>query len=59
MDINKVLNNVENLYYGHGTGNINNEVIQLIMNNGLCCSHGSLYFTSVKLGRGSNIVESP
>lgn len=58
MEINKMLNNTQNMYFGHGTGTEDNEVIQSIMNNGLRCSHGSLYFTSVALGIGSQIPES-
>lgn len=57
MEINKLLNNPQNMYFGHGTGVENDEVIQSIMNNGLRCSHGSLYFTSVTLGVGSQILE--
>lgn len=55
MDINKLLNNDQNIYFGHGTGTENNEIIQSIMNNGLRCSHDSLYFTSATLGIGSQI----
>lgn len=57
MEINKLLNNTQNMYFGHGTGVENDEVTQSIMNNGLRCSHGSLYFTSVTLGVGSQIQE--
>lgn len=58
MDINKLLNNDQNIYFGHGTGTEDNQIIQSIMNNGLRCSHGSLYFTSATLGIGSKILES-
>lgn len=58
MEINKLLNNTQNIYFGHGTGIEDSEVIQSIMSNGLRCSHGSLYFTSVALGIGSQISES-
>lgn len=58
MDINKVLNNQNNIYFGHGTGVENKELIDSIMNDGLRCSHGSLYFTSVTLGIGTQIKDS-
>lgn len=58
MEINKLLNNNQNMYFGHGTGVEDSEVIRSIMNNGLRCSHGSLYFTSVALGIGSQIPAS-
>lgn len=58
MEINKLLNNTQNMYFGHGIEIEDSEVIQSIMNNGLRCSHGSLYFTSVALGIGSQIPES-
>lgn len=58
MNINEVLNNQNNLYFGHGTGGESKELIDSIMNNGLRCSHGSLYFTSVILGIGTQIEES-
>ncbi|MBE6154894.1 MAG: hypothetical protein E7163_04925 [Firmicutes bacterium] len=57
MDINAFLNNNQNMYFGHGTGS-KSEVIQSILNNGLRCSHGSLYFTSISLGIGSQIADS-
>lgn len=55
MEINNILNNQENLYFGHGTGTENEKVISSILENGLRCSHGSLYYTSVILGMGTNI----
>lgn len=58
MDFNQILNNNQNVYYGHGTGTDDNKVTESIMNNGLRCSHGSLYFTSVALGTGSEISKS-
>ncbi len=58
MQINKLLNNTQNIYFGHGTGTEDSKVIQSIMKYGLRCSHGSLYFTSVVLGIGSQIAES-
>lgn len=58
MDINKVLNNPHNMYYGHGTGTDSQEVTNSIIKNGLRCSHGSLYYTSVPLGIGTKIKDS-
>ena len=58
MNINKVLNNPENMYYGHGTGTDNQEITNSIIKNGLRCSHGSLYYTSVTLGMGAHIEET-
>ncbi|MGM9875383.1 MAG: hypothetical protein ACI32H_05625 [Bacilli bacterium] len=58
MEINKILNNTQNMYFGHGTGTEDSKVIQSIMKYGLRCSHGSLYFTSIALGIGSQIAES-
>lgn len=58
MNINKVLNNPENMYYGHGTGTDNQEITNSIIKNGLRCSHGSLYYTSVTLGMGTHIEET-
>lgn len=55
VDINTVLSNSKNIYYGHGTGTDDKMIIALIMNNGLRCSHGSLYYTSEILGIGSQI----
>ena len=52
MDFNQIFSNEENIYLGHGTSVDNDKVIQSIMENGLRCSHGSLYFTSVLLGIG-------
>ena len=57
MDINSVLNNKNNIYYGHGTGMEDETTINSIMNNGLRCSHNYLYFTSVPLGIGGEIGE--
>ena len=57
MDINKILNNPDNMYYGHGTGTDSQKVIDSIIKNGLRCSHGSLYYTSVALGFGTKIAE--
>ena len=58
MEINKILNNTQNMYFGHGTRTEDSKVIQSIMKYGLRCSHGSLYFTSIALGIGSQIAES-
>lgn len=58
MDINEILNNPHNMYYGHGTGTDSQNVIDSIIRNGLRCSHGSLYFTSVPLGIGTKIEDS-
>ena len=55
MNINNVLNNEENMYYGHGTGIDSPEITNSIIKNGLRCSHGSLYYTSVALGIGNHI----
>ena len=51
MEIND-LNNQENIYLGHGTKVESEEIIQSIMNNGIRCSHGALYFTTAGLGKG-------
>lgn len=58
MDFNNILNNPNNIYFGHGTGTEENLVVESIMNNGLRCSHGSLYYTSEVLGIGSQIQEN-
>ena len=55
MDINLIMNNEKNMYYGHGTGTSSPEIIDSIMCNGLRCSHGSLYYTSICLGMGKHI----
>lgn len=55
-NINVVMNNNKNMYYGHGT-NGDEKIINSILNNGLRCSHGSLYFTSCTLGIGKEIDE--
>lgn len=57
MNINDYLNNPENCYYGHGTGTENQKIINSIIKNGLRCSHGSLYFTSVSFGFGKEITD--
>jgi len=58
MNINEIFNNPNNIYHGHGIGPETMEKIQSILNNGLRCSHGSLYYTSVALGMGQNIDDS-
>lgn len=58
MKLMDYLSNNNNMYFGHGIGSENCNVIQSIMNNGLRCSHGSLYFTSLALGIGSQIPNS-
>ena len=58
MNINEILNNPHNMYYGHGTGTDNPQVTDSIIRNGLRCSHGSLYYTSVPLGIGTKIEDS-
>lgn len=58
MNINNILNNPSNIYYGHGTGIEDKSIINSIMTNGLRCSHGSLYYTSVVLGQGMQIPQS-
>lgn len=58
MDINAILNNQENIYYGHGTGIDSQEITDSIIRNGLRCSHGSLYYTSEVLGIGTKIEDS-
>lgn len=55
-NINDIMNNNQNMYYGHGT-NGNHEVINSIFVNGLRCSHGSLYFTSCNLGIGGKLSD--
>ena len=54
QNINEVLNNGSNAYYGHGTnGDMN--IINSIFNIGLRCSHGSMYFTTCTLGKGGEM----
>ncbi len=55
MNIKEIFDNENNVYYGHGTGTTSLSVINSIMNNGLRCSHESLYFTSVALCMGNNV----
>lgn len=53
-NMNNILNNNQNAYYGHGTnGDI--DTINSIFNIGLRCSHGSMYFTTCVLGRGGEL----
>ena len=55
VNVNEVLSNKENIYFGHGTGVHGDLLIDSIMLNGLRCSHGSLYNTSIPLGVGGFI----
>ena len=57
MDINTILNNPNVCYYGHGTGASLDDNIDSIFKNGLRCSHGSMYYTTVPLGIGTQISE--
>lgn len=57
MNINKIFNNPENAYFGHGIGMETDKKIKSIMNNGLRCCTGQLYFTSIGLGMGTQISE--
>ena len=57
MDINSYLNNEHNQYLGHGIGANNPEVVSSIIKNGLRCSHGALFYTSIPLGIGSQITD--
>lgn len=53
-EIIQIFNNEKNNYYGHGIGQETPGKINSIFNNGLRCSHESLYFTTKSFGRGSN-----
>ena len=56
MDLNKIMDNENNMYYGHGTGgNGSTEIVNSIMENGLRCSRGSLYYTSNVLCKGNKV----
>ena len=57
MDIKTIFNNSENMYYGHGIGNLSYDIVNSIMNNGLRCSHGSLYYTSIALCMGNLVTD--
>ena len=57
-NINEILNNSENIYYGHGTGKNNNQILPSILKDGIRCSHGDLYYTTVILGIGGEIETS-
>lgn len=58
MDINTILNNPNNMYYGHGTGTSDKEAIDSIMKNGVRNSHGAFKYTRVPLGIGTKIQDS-
>lgn len=51
--LNKILNNSQNVYHGHGTSG--DDIITSIFDNGLRCSHGSMYFTTCALGKGGEL----
>ncbi len=52
-EIRKYFCNSENVYYGHGIGAERKGVIESILKYGLRCSHGSLDYTTMALGVGS------
>ncbi|MBE6139620.1 MAG: hypothetical protein E7174_03900 [Firmicutes bacterium] len=52
--INKLLNNKDNCYHGHGTNGDRNK-INSIMNKGIRCSHDTMYFTTDPIGIGGDI----
>ncbi len=54
-NINEILNNKNNMYYGHGIGKEEIKIIDSIINNGIRCSHGSLYYTTITLGIGGKL----
>lgn len=59
-NINEIFSNSQNIYYGHGTGLSGNglNVVKLICDNGLRCTHKQLNYTTIALGFGGNIDES-
>lgn len=57
MNIKTIMDNENNMYYGHGTGDSSMTIINSILNHGLRCSHGSLYYTSIALCMGKDISD--
>lgn len=51
-----IFDNSSNDYYGHGIGKNNENVVKSIFSNGLRCSHGSLYYTTIEFGMGSTTL---
>ena len=56
MNLKKIMDNENNMYYGHGVGGASLQDIDSIMNNGLRCSNGALYYTSIALCQGNNVT---
>ena len=54
-NINLIMNNPNNCFYGHGTNSDDNKRIESIFINGLRCSHDSMYFTTCTLGQGNQM----
>lgn len=52
-EIAKKFANIENMYYGHGIGGRNDEIVKSIFKYGLRCSHNELYKTTIEFGTGS------
>lgn len=52
-----IMNNSENIYYGHGTGTDEAEKLTSILTYGLYCRYGDLGYTACVLGTGNNIGE--
>lgn len=50
----ELMDNLNNGYYGHGTGE-DEKIITSILNNGLRCSHNAMEFTTYPLGIGRRI----
>ena len=55
-EIKNKFSNESNVYYAHGIGDNNPQIVESIFNNGLRCSHDQLYFTTVTLGSGSSTL---
>ena len=56
--INQIMNNSNNVYFGHGTGVENQDIVNSIMQNGLRCSHGQMNATTYALNYGGSLSEN-
>lgn len=57
MNVKKILNNKDNIYFLHGSGTDKQKILDSILNHGVRCSHGIFQFTSIYLGTPEEIQE--
>ena len=57
MNVIKLFNNKNNMYFAHGSGTDKKGILDSIMKHGIRCSHGSFQFTSIYLGTSEDIKE--